>query len=80
MNDYFVSLIRTWVPIVVGVVLTWVGDQLGFPIDSTEMAMAVTGVVIAVYYGVVRKLEELYPAIGILLGNRQPPTYGLPEE
>lgn len=75
MNDYIVSLIRTWVPVGVGVVITWVANQLGADIDSVEVGMAVTGMVIAIYYAVVRKLEDRYPALGLLLGRQQAPTY-----
>lgn len=79
MNDFAVSLIRTWTPILVGMAITWISQSLGVDIDSTEAAVAVTGLVVAVYYGVVRWLETRYPSVGILLGSRQTPAYTEPD-
>ncbi|NND36543.1 MAG: hypothetical protein HKN81_05340 [Gammaproteobacteria bacterium] len=67
MNDFLVSLIRTWVPIVVGSVAAMIGVDVD--------AAAITGAVIAVYYAAVRFLELRYPRIGVLLGRTQQPTY-----
>lgn len=78
MSDYLVSLIRTWVPVAVGVAITWLGAQLGVDIDSTEAAAAVTGVVVAVYYAVARILEDRWPQLGLLLGRASVPAYGTP--
>lgn len=75
MNDYLVSNIRTLVPKVVAGALTWLGLKLGVDIDSAEAVIVSVTLVEAVYYGVVRKLEEKVPAVGILLGVRKPPTY-----
>lgn len=74
MNDLLVSMIRTWVPIVLGSVLTWL-IEAGVDIDRDGVIVAVTGFVIAVYYAVVRVLETRYPAVGVLLGRKTAPTY-----
>lgn len=78
MSDYLLSLIRTWVPIAVGVALTWIAVHwsIVLPEDlSTQASMAVTGLVVAVYYGLVRALELRWPWVGRLLGAARPPAY-----
>jgi len=75
MNDYLVSHIRTFVPIVVGWVIVWLAN-IGFEVDSTEAVAAVTGAVIAVYYALVRGLAQKWPNVGVLLGINKAPSYG----
>lgn len=79
MNDYIISLIRTVVPIGLGIVVAWLAN-VGVDIDETEVIQAVTGVVIALYYGLVRALETKFPWIGWFLGMPKPPVYNQPEE
>jgi hypothetical protein len=74
MNDYAVSHIRTYIPIGIGVVATWLLSY-GIDIDGPELATAVTAAASAVYYGVVRLLAERWPLVGVLLGVNQAPTY-----
>ena len=77
-NDYMLSLVRTWVPLVIGAGLTWAGQRWGIvlPEDlSTETAIAVTGVAVGLYYGAVRALEMRWPWFGKFLGASKPPAY-----
>jgi len=78
LNDYLLSLIRTYVPLVVGVALTWAARRWGvvLPEDlSAQATMLTTGLVVAVYYGLVRGLEMRWPRFGKLLGASKPPAY-----
>ena len=76
MNDYIVSMIRTWVPVGVGAFLTWLSTALEITdIDTATAATVATGIVISVYYGLVRIAEKRWPQIGILLGKKQAPHY-----
>jgi uncharacterized membrane protein (DUF441 family) len=81
MSDYLVSLIRTWVPIAVGVVLTWLARRWGIvlPEDlSAQATMVVTGLAVAAYYTAIRALEMRWPKAGRLLGAARPPAYKPP--
>lgn len=79
MNDYFLSLIRTWVPIGVGAVLSWLLVKYGVVVPediSAEVTAGLTGLVTAVYYAIVRALEKRWPKIGaLLLGSSKKPAY-----
>src|SRR5690606_10448395 len=78
MNDTMVSIIRTYVPIAVGFVLTWIGDALDIIIPDgadQQLIMGLTAVITAVYYGLVRMLERKWPWFGIFLGARAQPRY-----
>lgn len=77
LNDTFIGLIRTWVPIAVGAVIAWLATA-GLQLDKETQAAAVvalTGLIQAAYYTVVRLLENKYPAVGWLLGKAKTPTY-----
>ena len=81
MNDYFLSLIRTWVPIAVGAVLSWLAAR-GLSLDEeatyglTAFLTALGG---AVYYALARGLESRWPALGrLLLGSKRTPAYEPP--
>jgi hypothetical protein len=82
VNGYFVSLIRTWVPIAVGAVLAWVARKYDVVIDEDTAATTVvqaTGIVIGIYYAIVRLLEEkVAPGYGWLLGAAKKPVYTPP--
>lgn len=81
MNDYVLSLVRTWVPIGVGAVLSWLAVKYGVAVPesiSNEVTVALTGVVIGVYYAIVRGLEKRWPAFGKLLGRAKQPEYVQP--
>ena len=82
MNDYFLSLIRTWVPIGVGAVLSWLAVKYAVVVPediSAEVTAGLTGLVTAVYYALVRALEKRWPRIGaLLLGSAKKPLYAAP--
>ncbi len=78
MNDYIVGHIRTFVPIAVGALLTWLSTKYGILLSEDTAASttaALTGIVIAVYYGAVRAAAQRYPQVGILLGVNKAPKY-----
>lgn len=78
MNDYVLSLIRTWVPIAVGAVLSWLAAR-GFNLDEEAtygLTAFLTGLGGAVYYALARALESRWPALGrLLLGSSKAPAY-----
>jgi len=77
MSDYVASLIRTYAPAIVGVVLVTVGNALDIAnLDSTDNRAKVVGGVFVVYYALVRLLEKKYPKAGWLLGVAKTPGYG----
>ena len=70
------SLIRTYVPIVVGAFIAWL-VTLGVEIDDSIQAglvTALTGILIAAYYTVIRLLEKRWPKLSVLLGSSQIPA------
>lgn len=77
MTNFVQSLIRTWVPIAVGAVASYL-ITLGVELDADTQAglvVAMTGILQAVYYLVVRLLEKKFPQVGALLGSTQKPVY-----
>lgn len=78
MNNLVVSLIRTYVPIGVGLLLTWLASSLHIVVDPSSqpglVALCVT-VVSAGYYALARFLEAKVPALGVLLGAPAKPSY-----
>ena len=83
MNDLFISQIRTFVPLGVGVLLSWLAAKGIHPtISQADMAAgiaALTGFFTAAYYTVVRLLERFVSSkFGWLLGYAQKPTYVAP--
>lgn len=77
MNDYLVSLLRTWIPVGVGAALAWLGTY-GVEISTGEQAglvAALTAVCTGGYYALVRAGEHRWPWLGFLLGTRKPPAY-----
>lgn len=76
MNTLIPSLIRTYVPVVVGSLVAWL-ISLGVAVDTSlqvGLVTALTGILIAVYYTVVRVLERKWPALSVLLGSSQIPA------
>lgn len=71
-DDLLVSLRRTLVPMIVGLVA---GSFLGGYVNPDALDEVVTGAVTAIYYLVVRLLESKVPAFGVLLGSRKQPVY-----
>lgn len=83
-GNFFISAMRTLVPLGVGLVLSLTG-RLGIPVDSEQAALIVLVVLAAAYYLVFRGLEwlaerlswrPLQLAAGVLLGWARPPSYG----
>lgn len=81
MSDLVLSYIRTYVPVGVGAGLSWLAVKYAIVVPediSTELTVALTGLVIAVYYSLVRALEKKWPAFGKLLGAAKKPVYVTP--
>ena len=77
MHDLLISVIRTWVPIAVGTVLTYLATK-GIEVDEAtrvNLIAGLTGLVSALYYALARLLENLWPSFGLLLGVRKTPNY-----
>lgn len=70
MNDVSTSIVRTYIPLIVG----WIVAQLTkahIEIDAVTVTTVVTGL----YYGLVRAFEAKFPKLGWLLGKPKAPTY-----
>lgn len=80
MNDYFTSLVRTYVPLIVGAVISWLALH-GIKPSITAAQMSVlyttlTAAVTALYYTIVRLFEHyVSPKFGWLLGLAKTPSY-----
>lgn len=77
MNDFFIGLIRTYTPIAVGAALSWL-ITLGVELEPETQAAAVialTGILQAAYYTLVRLAAERWPWAGSLLGVNIAPKY-----
>lgn len=75
MNTLVLSLIRTYVPILIGGLVAWL-LTIGVDLDAEAQAgliVALTGVLQAVYYTAVRLLEQRFPGVGVLLGSAKTP-------
>lgn len=81
MNDFIISLIRTWVPVGIGAFITWLATNYDIvvPADaSSSLVVGVAALVIAVYYALARAVEKAFPALGRLLvglGAGKAPQY-----
>lgn len=78
MSDLVLSYIRTYVPLGVGALLSYLAVRygIGLPEDaSAQLAIGATALVTAAYYGVVRLLEKRWPWFGTLLGAAKKPVY-----
>lgn len=81
IRDALASVIRTYVPIGVGFVLTLLARKYGVVIDdtiSTSLTTGLAALVAAVYYAAVRLLEAKVPQLGWLLGLAAQPEYKAP--
>lgn len=78
MTNFITSLVRTYTPIIVGSILSFLAVKYGFAVDTdvqNQLVAGLTGVVIAAYYLVARLLERKFPQFGVLLGSTQKPVY-----
>ena len=71
-DDLLVSLRRTLVPVIVGLVA---GSFLAGYVDPEALEKVVSGAISAVYYLIIRVLEQKIPSFGLLLGSRKQPVY-----
>jgi hypothetical protein len=71
------SLIRTVVPLLVGILITWAA-KAGLNLAEGDVTALLTALITAVYYATVRLIEQKFPAAGWLLGYPAAPTYGKP--
>ena len=77
MSDYLIGHIRTFVPILVGAFAAWL-VTIGFEIDpewEAQAVIALTGLITAAYYALVRALAQKWPWFGTLLGVNIAPKY-----
>ena len=75
LNTLAPSLIRTYVPIIVGALVAWL-LTLGVNLDAgaqTGLIVFLTGLLQAVYYTLIRLAERQWPQIGVLLGLAKTP-------
>jgi hypothetical protein len=78
LNNTITSLVRTWVPMAVGLLATFLAEHLHFVLsgDTQKGLIALTTAgVSAAYYLLVRLLEQKVPSIGWLLGHPAKPVY-----
>lgn len=71
-------MIRTVVPTIASVVITWLCAHFNIILDeksSTQAITAMTGIILCLYYASIRLLELKFPVFGILLGTRAQPAY-----
>ena len=59
----FASLLRTVVPVVVGILLGW-GAKVGLDLPSGAVTEIVTVALTATYYALARVLEQEWPIVG----------------
>lgn len=78
LSNLAVSAIRTYVPIGVGLLLTWLASSLHIVIDPSSQAGLVAlcaALLSAGYWSLVRLIERLVPAAGVFLGVPAAPSY-----
>lgn len=82
MSDFVSSLIRTYVPLAVGSVVTWLASVGIILPEEASSALAATlgGLAAAVYYAAVRLLEKKFPWVGNFIGKASAPVYVNPAE
>jgi hypothetical protein len=78
LSNYVIGLIRTYVPIGVGLALGWLAVHFSVKVDDqteAQIAMAVGALLSAAYYTVVAAAEKKWPQFGWLLGKATNPQY-----
>ena len=80
-SDLVPSLIRTYVPLIVAALATFLGDiGILLPEDaSTGLATFLGALLSAAYYLGVRLAERKWPQLGLLLGSKKQPVMTKPE-
>lgn len=74
MEDLLKSVVRTFVPVVVGLILSALATA-GIEVDEAALAQVIDAVFVGGYYAIVRALETKYEAFGWLLGLPSQPHY-----
>jgi len=77
MSDLFTSIVRTIVPVIVGSIASFLATK-GIDLDAATLAglsAFLAGLFSAVYYLIVRLLEQKFPQLGLLLGSKKTPEY-----
>lgn len=77
MLNFYTSVVRTIVPIIVGSILAFFASK-NYQFDdsfTTALDTALQGVFIGLYYIVVRFFEAKFPKAGLLLGSLKKPQY-----
>ena len=80
MTNFVTSLIRTYVPIIAGALISWLATA-GLAIEADAQAgliVFLTAVLQGGYYLAARLLERKFPQFGLLLGSAQKPVYTEP--
>ena len=80
MSDFVISLVRTYVPMVVGFLVTWLVSVNVLDPDTAVgvqagLVSAGTAIISGAYYLLVRLLAEKWPSMGIFLGVNIAPKY-----
>lgn len=76
MSQMLPSLIRTYVPLGVSFLVSWL-LTLGIPVNDNEKALVISGfssIIAAAYYAGARVLERRFPWATVLLGSSVQPT------
>ena len=74
MSDYVISIIRTVVPAVTGLLIAWL-LQLGIDIDEGALSAVINGLLVGAWYAFARWLEEKFTWADWILGVKKTPTY-----
>lgn len=74
MSDYVVSIIRTIVPALAGILIAQAA-RVGINIDSEPLVAVLTSILIGVYYASVRAIASRDERAEWLLGYPKPPVY-----
>lgn len=77
VSDYGRSLIRTFVPLVVGSLVAWLAT-LGIEVDRTALIGILDPLLATAYYALIRAAEKRWPGAGWLLGAPGAPSYAPP--
>lgn len=72
-NTLLPSIIRTFVPIIVGLLST-LALRYGLDLDIDAFTELITALISLGYYAIARVLERKYPNLSILLGSNQQPV------
>lgn len=78
LSNLVISALRTYVPLAVGLLLTWLASTLHVVIDPSSQAGLVAlcvAVLTAAYWTLVRLVEQHFPGAGTFLGYPAKPVY-----